>query len=313
MNHHQSLRGVTMNIAGLEPSREAPPDWTNQDALEYLRQEILRNDPDIIALQECPSATWVKDLQHSFLSDYFYPLSPDLYQETKASSYQTTPSHAGLVALWVRRRRKADNEGKTDQEPRDPPFKVTAVKVVHDQPAVALELEISMVGDQKQHHQALRIWFASMHLEPFEQGSFGRQDQLTDLVEQAQESGQQPCLTILAGDTNMREAEDEVAEQTIGLTDAWKKAGANPKTRFSWNTEPQEGNIQNLYYGSNTRPYKQRYDRIYYKLQNAPGIQVSVPSFELIANKPIGSSTTHFLSDHFGIAAEIQIQFTTDG
>jgi hypothetical protein len=36
-------------------------------------------------------------------------------------------------------------------------------------------------------------------------------------------------------------------------------------------------------------------------------IRVVVPSFRLIANKPVGSSKFHFLSDHFGIAAEIKI------
>jgi hypothetical protein len=247
------------------------------------------------------------------LPGYFYPPLQDVSQETDASSYQTAPSHAGFVALWVRS--KPDNGRMMDGQPLEQSYNVSAVRVVNDQPAVAVQLDISIEDGQKRHkqQQTVRIWFASMHLEPFERGSFGRQDQLTDLIEQAQESERQPCLIVLAGDTNMREAEDEVAEQTIGLTDAWKKAGANPKTRFSWNTEPQAGNIQNLYYGSNTRPYKRRYDRIYYKLQNPSGLQVTVPSFELIANKPIGSSTTHFLSDHFGVAAEIQIQFRIDG
>ena len=166
-----------------------------------------------------------------------------------------------------------------------------------------------------------------MHLEPFQQGSLTRQDQLEELLQLASQQTQEEVMVILAGDTNMRDEEDRVVEDSLQLVDAWKAAGADPHTRFSWDTTARtiaNGNHhqtavwQNLYYGSNTRAYQRRYDRIYYHFNDATNdktdrdgeIRVTVPSFRLIANEPIGQSTEHFLSDHFGLAAEIRIEWS---
>ena len=303
MTEPTSIKIVTMNIAQLVPSGKAPDSWVAnpQLALDYLRQTLLGTNPDIIALQECPSPLWVD----TFLVDY-----QQYYYPTSSSIPQTTASHAGYVALWVR---------------KDWAAHVDAVSSAVHLPAVAARLSFTsaQAGSRR-----LEIWIASMHLEPFQQGSFTRQDQLEELLQLASHQTQEEeVVVILAGDTNMRDEEDRVVEDSLQLVDAWKAAGADPHTRFSWDTTATRANYgnhhqtavwQNLYYGSNTRAYQRRYDRIYYHHFNATNdktdrdgeIRVTVPSFRLIANEPIGQSTEHFLSDHFGLAAEIRIEWS---
>jgi endonuclease/exonuclease/phosphatase family metal-dependent hydrolase len=299
MTEPTSIKIVTMNIAQLVPSGKAPDSWVAnpQLALDYLRQTLLGTNPDIIALQECPSSLWVD----TFLVDYqqyYYPTS---------SIPQTTASHAGYVALWVR---------------KDWAAHVDAVSSAVHLPAVAARLSFTSAAAGSRR---LEIWIASMHLEPFQQGSFTRKDQLEELLQLASHQTQEEVVVILAGDTNMRDEEDRVVEDSLKLVDAWKAAGADPHTRFSWDTTAtiangnhnQTAGGPNLSSGRNTGANQRRYDRLYSRHFTATPdetdrdgeIRVTVPSFRLIANEPIGQSTEHFLSDHFGLAAEIRIEW----
>ena len=119
-----------------------------------------------------------------------------------------------------------------------------------------------------------------------------------------------------------------------GWVNSWRQARANypANKRNAPNDDHANKNSQgsfNRFYGASTREYAARYDRIYISLPNnnengtpansgdrnhgntvpseRSSLQdVSVDSFELIANKPIGRSRTHFLSDHFGIACKLR-------
>jgi endonuclease/exonuclease/phosphatase family metal-dependent hydrolase len=264
----KALRVVSMNIAELVPSKEAPEEWNMSLAEERLQRELLATNPDVIALQECPSKKWVE----MFLSFKDYKPIPT-----------TKPSHAGYVALWIR---------------SDWMAQPVSLGIL---PAVAAQVELS---------DGRVLWVASMHLEPFEEGSQVRNDQLAVLLQHAKNS--KASFAIFAGDTNMRDEEDRVAEEILLLGDVWKVAGSEPLNRFSWDTTEQLGQ-QNRFYGSKTRAYQRRYDRIYYyhhAAANDDDNRVTVPYFRLIANTPVGSSKFHFLSDHFGIAAEIKIEWS---
>lgn len=50
----ESLSIVSMNLAGCQPSKSAPWDWNQQMSTDAVRTELLKSNPDIIALQECP-------------------------------------------------------------------------------------------------------------------------------------------------------------------------------------------------------------------------------------------------------------------
>ena len=95
-----------------------------------------------------------------------------------------------------------------------------------------------------------------------------------------------------------------------GLLDGWKLAGSQDLTRYTWDTIDHRDDVQggsfNQYYGGSTRQYQARYDRIY--CSKTAVADIRVPSFDLIANLPL-TSNNHFLSDHFGISAVVNIQW----
>ena len=278
------LKMVTMNIAGLVPSQSAPDSWSTALQKEALRAELLASDPDIIALQECPSQDWAA-------SGIFNSDNNDDNDKTMYRLVGSAPSHAGFVSLVVRAGLDA-----------------TLLDLGEDYVPIAAAT-VSWHGKQ--------IVVASVHLQPFEQGSLRRKEQITTLMAASAAAD----ALIFAGDTNMRDSEDATMEESLHLMDAWKVAGASESTRFSWDTmshmygedKKKSSEWQNLYYGAATRAYQRRYDRVYIRgspLQQQPVLQVHVPAFDLIANQPVSESRYHFLSDHFGIALRLELNWT---
>lgn len=139
---------------------------------------------------------------------------------------------------------------------------------------------------------------ASVHLEPFEEGALKRRAELDAIITASRLEG---IPLVIAGDTNMRDAEDLVAEHSLGLSDAWKTNGSDISTHYTWDTTKHDSGTFNEFYGKSTRQVQRRYDRVYIYGAN----NVAVRSFQLLANTPIGESQNHFLSDHFGIAATL--------
>mmetsp|Transcript_14091 Transcript_14091/g.20820 ORF Transcript_14091/g.20820 Transcript_14091/m.20820 type:complete len:271 (-) Transcript_14091:376-1188(-) len=121
-------------------------------------------------------------------------------------------------------------------------------------PAVVAELSWA---ERKQ-----TILVGSVHLAPFREGSAERERQVDKILKQA---GSLPL--IFAGDTNMRVEEDERMEADKGLQDAWKLAGSDPNTKYTWDTvdhtaestSTKSGSF-NRYCGDTTRQYTARYD-----------------------------------------------------
>lgn len=263
-----SLNLVTMNIARVEPSAVAPSEFNLENQLQVLIEELLRTDPDVLCLQECPDARCMEEKFPAY------------------SRIQSRPSHAGFTTILV----KLSLELKPIAGPNLP----------YDTPAaIATLVHRADDSDHKEDRPVLAI--ASVHLKPFERGSFGRLQQIEDLVSASTDLG---VPLIFAGDTNMRDTEDSSAEERFQLKDAWKEAGQEEITQYTWDTidHRPSGGTFNQYYGSSTRQYQRRYDRIY-----VHGTNLSVKSFNLLANQPIGESRDHFLSDHFGIAAHLEV------
>ncbi len=82
------LRGLTWNVSldlqGEGKSVRAPTTWTREENRAAIEQEILRWMPDIVALQECPTAVALPRLQAS------------------CELLGAAPAHAGFVHLYVR-------------------------------------------------------------------------------------------------------------------------------------------------------------------------------------------------------------------
>ena len=305
-----SLRIVSMNIAGCVPSAEAPPSWDKLQSSHAIRQELLKSDPDIIALQECPTGKGRSAAQWS----------ESLLQGYKAMG--STPAHADNVVLLVRNTLAS---------------KATTISLQGLRlPCVMIQLEIG--GNPNNNNNGSRhvIAIASCHLAPFAHGSYQRQNQIETILYKAS-----PIPLIITGDTNMRETEDKIMENQFQLLDAWKLAGSNPTTQYSWDTidhrnkRTNDNNNRNVngpssspssfnkYYGDSTRQYQARYDRMYIhkgllvqqQQQQQSLVQVlsnvKVPDFQFIANEPLPGSTTHFLSDHFGLSVKIDLDWGT--
>ena len=269
------LKIVTMNMAGMEISQSAPSSWTASQQQQAFVGEILASNPDVIFLQECPTASFPPPGMFDYRNGTIY--------HKMASSVH---SHAGYVTLLVRSDLVAT------------PLDVVVIPESLGLPIVATV--ITWKGRQ--------IVLASVHLEPFERGSVVRRDQIQSLLMQASDIRIAADILVFAGDTNMRDVEDASME-SLGLVDVWKQGGALEETRYSWDTLPH-GNRQNLYYGAETRAYQRRYDRIYVKDLKMPlsFFRVDVPVFHFIGNQPVSDeSSYHYLSDHFGITTEIQL------
>lgn len=155
----------------------------------------------------------------------------------------------------------------------------------------------------KLSHGNRELLVASVHLAPFGDGNMDRRMEMEALIRTA---GKSSTPLIIAGDTNMRVAEDKVMENQLELVEFWKLAGSDWKTKWTWDTK-DHGTQFNRYYGEDTRQYNARYDRIY-ATDQSPEATLSVLSFELIANKPV-TNKFHFLSDHFGISTTFQYKW----
>merc|ERR1712176_867439 len=119
------------------------------------------------------------------------------------------------------------------------------------------ELELEENGQQ--------LLVASVHLAPFEDGQNQRKLQMEALLDIA---ATKSLPILIAGDTNMRSKEDETMEQDLHLLDIWKLSGSKTETEWTWDTidhRTATGGSFNKYYGANTRQYRQRYDRMYFK------------------------------------------------
>ncbi|KAG7371014.1 endonuclease/exonuclease/phosphatase family protein [Nitzschia inconspicua] len=288
-----SLKLLTFNTARCQPSKAAPLSWTQSDSFEALEKAILKEDPkpDVVALQEAPLFALGRNTA---------------FQDYKLIGSRS--SHAPFVALFVHRRWKAEQVNSDFIEQYD----------FEGLPAVMAVIDISESHEGKKESEENRrlLWVASVHLEPFAGGAPIRNRQLRALAEQARAAH---VPLIIAGDTNMRVSEDDNAEIDLGLQDIWKLSGSNIMTKYTWNTrdELQKGGSFNQFYGSNTREYVARYDRLYAvnpaaasSYDGHQGLHtLSVKSFRLFADKPIGESKRHFLSDHFGIVAEVRIKW----
>jgi endonuclease/exonuclease/phosphatase family metal-dependent hydrolase len=182
----------------------------------------------------------------------------------------SAPSHCGMTQLWIH------NTLDHQQLETIPPPSVAATVLLGDQ----------IVG------------ISSSHLTPFKEGASHRLQQATNLYQLLSEVT--PNF-IMAGDFNMRQAEDCKVER-LGLHDVFKLAGAPKHAKFTWDS------IRNTYHGPGAFGFRCRFDRTYVSYDN------SQPKVTLVGDQPeavvIGSDEQEqkfYLSDHFGMLCTLQI------
>lgn len=261
--------------------------------------------PDIIALQELPGIL----VHNRGRMESLFPQYNLMGVRQSHADYVGLLVRKGIASTAVNLRMDAENVNEED-----------------NLPAVVVELTSPVAADDNGDDEGVAsrlsrrriIWIASVHLEPFGSGASQRKQQMEAILKKASAAGVSALL--VAGDTNMRVAEDSAMEKSppggLGYQDVWKLAGSDMQTKYTWNTRNNlsHGGYFNKYYGDHTREYIARYDRIYFKSlvmdtdQASVGSRgIQVKSFDLIANQPVGSSRRHFLSDHFGMSTSFQL------
>ena len=134
--------------------------------------------------------------------------------------------------------------------------------------------------------------FVGCHLFPFKQNAEIRIEQIGDLL-RALTNISDKYPIIMAVDMNMRESETKNMVSTYELDDAYWKTDQAPEFKYTWDSRV------NLY-REDAFQFVCRFDRIFLSNER-------VGTFKLIGNHPASENPNHFISDHFGISAEIEL------
>ena len=177
------------------------------------------------------------------------------------------PSHCGTTQLWVHN-------------------SLFHQRVVSNPPSVAA---LVLVGDQS-------IGVSSSHFAPFKGNASLRLEQARILVQTL--SNATPNF-IMAGDFNMRQAEDAQIEQ-LGIQDVFKVAKSPKSANFTWNS------LENKYHGPDAYGFRCRFDRIYVSYDDSqPELTLMGNQMQVVAR---GSREHKFyLSDHYGMLCTVQV------
>ncbi|KAL4425257.1 hypothetical protein ABPG75_009273 [Micractinium tetrahymenae] len=260
----QSLRVLTFNISGANCSALAPPGFSLPTKYAAIAGLVLAERPDLLTLQEVfPEAA--APLAEALLLAGYEPCG-------------SVESHCGFTQLWALAHLQARQYGVAG-------------------PVAIARIPLPLgahggggAGAAAAEPGFLRcLFFAGCHLEPFGDGAAYRLKQ----VQAALRAVPPRSRLILAGDCNMRNAEDTAVE-ALGLADAFHQLGRPRGANFSWNTRI------NSYYGDETRAYTARYDRVYLR-------GLAAAELRMVADSEQTAGCGDFLSDHFGLLARVEV------
>ena len=297
VNNIIPLTLLSWNVSNASPSCMAPdPAQRAKRAPFLIRDECLLPSPDIIALQECPSPSFGRDVfgTHGYIS------------------MGTRQSHCGYVDLLVREGLTTSSSSSTTvvaeaainddnyvnvndskrKRKRPSTGTTTIITDFYKIPSVACQIDLP---------NGVTIAVSSSHLAPYKEGASERLAQCTTLMKLMTQNGGDNC--ILLGDFNARAAEDVKIENAAGgkWLDSWKCTGSDPATKFTWDT------FANRYHGDEGFRFKARFDRRYVR-----GGAVTVNRFGLIGNQSIGGRSGDYLSDHYGLVVGLEVAGKND-
>jgi len=227
VNEAVSLTIVSWNISSAQSSNVAPnPALRTREAPRLIREEILRSQPDVIALQETAYPSFGAETFTSF---------------GYVSIGRQTALHTDeYVDLLVKRELAGGARRIALQS-----FQANEL------PAVASIITLK---------NRTRIAIASLHLPHTKQAAPFRKLLCGSIMEQL--TSQNCEGIILTGDFNMRGFEDKTTEKLCGgnWKDAWKTVtNADKETKFTWNSR------LNKYHGPENFQWTCRLDRCYVK------------------------------------------------
>jgi endonuclease/exonuclease/phosphatase family metal-dependent hydrolase len=265
-----SLTIVSINLAACEPSQSASWDWNQQRSTNAVQLEILKSNPDIIALQECPGG-----------SQWAIRVFP-AYQAMGAIY-----SHADQVILLVK-------QGISAEE----------VSVDMGLPAIMAELRIG-----KRHLLVASVHLApfrggsSKRKAQLEYLLQKASSLSLPLIIAGDTNMRVSEDHTMEDDLKLLDVW-KLAGSNPGTKWTWDTVD-HTNTGFMSNWFGEAGGYFNKYYGPSTREYSARYDRIYIATR-VGDLEIKNATFELIANQSL-TNKYHFLSDHFGISSTLEL------
>lgn len=235
---------MSWNISGNDIPANAPISLDLEMKWELIAQEMQKQTPTILALQEVPM-----------------PELAVVYAEQMGLlAVEAIQSHEGYTFLAIPKA-----------------WKDQIQHIVKTGAAVGCTVQIDN-----------ELWgILSIHFAPSKNHAPIRKAQLKNIIDLLSTRCDR---LILAGDTNMRKAEDSsIAE--LGLKDAFYLSNSPKNHQWTWDSHKNP-------YHNNSFAFTARFDKILLK-----GWRVH--SFELIGTNAIEKKI--FLSDHFGIISKIAL------
>eukprot|EP00056_Hartaetosiga_gracilis_P000398 m.38180 g.38180 ORF g.38180 m.38180 type:complete len:351 (+) comp10188_c0_seq1:22-1074(+) len=258
---------------------------------------VTLNVAEFLPSNEADATTWTQQRSLNHFAHHIvhdadvvcvqeWPKSPSIGLDKKVWMVSDfVPSHCGLCAVMLRRSTFKDmdtvgSEGK------------------HSVPCATVLATT---------HCGLVLLVSSVHNTPFGTEEASRLRNLTIIVDNIIKPFGLP--SIIAGDFNMRAAEDPSATMLLRLKDSFEEAGSPKEKKFTFNTKINR-------YHENSRRYNARYDRIYFSNVKGGCTRMSIipGSFDLVAHTKITdgeSGNKFFLSDHFGLTQSFALETIT--
>eukprot|EP00887_Chlorella_sp_A99_P003700 scaffold7.g3700.t1 len=318
-----SIRVLSLNISGHNVSSMAAASFSLMQKYQKIAELAARKAPQLLALQARrgpADASCLRALRRAaegWLAGEEEPAPHACLPCSTRACYMAPPA---LRAFHLLRFPPAAQE----LHPFDCQEEMEALE------AALQRAEYRRLSAARSHWQAraggrLRCAALCLANEPFKEGATQRLRQVQAALESV---GDPAAPLVLAGDCNMRVAEDKAsvggasparlsllppvlpacvdgaachcaaapqAVEQLGLTDAWAAAGGSKAAKFTWDSR------ENLYHGRpESEGYTARYDRIYVRSV------ARVTEFKLVAGE-VTPGRRDFLSDHYGVEASFEL------
>jgi len=250
--------------------------------------EIVKENPDVVLLQECPSPLF--DFGKGDRSESI---------NTFNSRYilcGSAKSHCGYSCIYVRREWKCSEEEEAKAQVR-----VSGIYEFKGLPAAGVVLEPYNLG--------FSVCIIGMHLAPYKVGAGHRRRQMAEIGQQIYDMDPDVDAVVLAGDSNMRQ--DEATDRSFA--DFRFPLRHMDYHGMSWN-----GKI-NKYHGHDQFEFVCQFDRVFlgcceqmgdgHFFRSGPDVEVQ--NTKLIGNKQPELANARvpgfYLSDHFGLAFDLVV------